>query len=111
MARTVEDISDTNYQSFTEAPAAVVAYGVAACEPCKAYDPIFEETAAKFPEVKFGKAKMHVAGRCHEIKRQHRFETYPTTHFFSNGTLLLTREGKIEAEELAGLINDHLLKR
>jgi thiol-disulfide isomerase/thioredoxin len=111
MAGTVEEASDANYTSFTDAPAAVVAYGLATCEPCKAYDPIFEETAAKFPDVKFGKARMHVPGRCREIKKQHRFETYPTTHFFSNGTLLFSREGKLEADELAGLINDHLLKR
>jgi hypothetical protein len=53
---------------------------------------------------------MHVPGRCREIKKQHQFETYPTTHFFSKGKLLLTREGKIQTDELAALINDHLLK-
>ena len=53
---------------------------------------------------------MHVPGRCREIKKRHHFETYPTTHLFSKGTLLLTREGKLEAAELAALINDHLLK-
>jgi hypothetical protein len=51
-----------------------------------------------------------VPGRCREIKKQHQFETYPTTHLFSKGKLLLTREGKIEANELAALINDYLLK-
>jgi hypothetical protein len=59
--------------------------------------------------VKVGKAKMHVPGRCREIKKQHAFETYPTTHLFSKGKLLLTREGLIDAAELAALINDHLL--
>ena len=106
----VLDVSDETYKSFTDAPAAVVAYGIASCEPCTAYDPILEETAAKFPDVKIGKAKMHVPGRCREIKKQHTFETYPTTHLFSKGKLLLTREGKLEAAELAALINDHLLK-
>jgi thiol-disulfide isomerase/thioredoxin len=107
---TVEDVSDQNYAQFTEAPAALVAYGLATCEPCNQYDPILEETAAKFPQVKIGKAKMHVPGRCREIKKRHTFETYPTTHFFSNGKLLLTREGKVDAVELSALISDHLLK-
>lgn len=40
----------------------------------------------------------------------HSFETYPTTHSFSSGKLLLTREGKLEADELVALISDHLLK-
>ncbi len=110
MAGTVEEVSDANYKEFAEAKASVVAYGLATCEPCNEYDPILEEAAAKFPDVKFGKAKMHVPGRCREIKRMHSFESYPTTHFFSNGKLLLTREGKVDAAELAALISDHLLR-
>lgn len=106
----VEEVSDANYEEFRQAPAAVVAYGIASCEPCNEYDPILEQTASRFPNVRIGKAKMHVPGRCREIKKQHQFETYPTTHFFSKGKLLLTREGKVQPDELAALINDHLLK-
>src|ERR687888_2809617 len=104
MGGIVEEVSDANYEEFTQAPAAVVAYGIASCEPCNAYDPILEETASRFTNVRIGKAKMHVPGRCREIKKRHQFETYPTTHLFSSGKLLLTREGKVEAEELAALI-------
>lgn len=111
MAGTVEDVSDANYKEFTHAKASVVAYGLATCEPCNEYDPILEATAAQFPAVKIGKAKMHVPGRCREIKKMHSFESYPTTHFFSEGKLLLAREGKLEAEELAALISDHLPAR
>ena len=102
MAGTVEDVRDENYKEFTDAPASIVAYGLATCEPCKIYDPILEETAAKFPDVKVGKAKMHVPGRCREIKKSHTFETYPTTHFFSKGKLLLTREGVVAGVALIG---------
>ena len=109
MGGTVEDVSDENYDAFTQADGAVVAYGIASCEPCAAYDPVLAETAIRFPEVRIGKAKMHVPGRCREIKKRHQFETYPTTHLFSKGKLLLTREGKLEPDELAALINDHLL--
>ena len=110
MSGTVQDVRDDNYKEFTHSDGAVVAYGLATCEPCKQYDPILEETAAKFPAIKIGKAKMHVPGRCREIKKAHTFETYPTTHFFSQGNLLLTREGVVEPAELASLISDHLLK-
>jgi thiol-disulfide isomerase/thioredoxin len=109
MSGTVEEVSDVNYEEFIGAPAAVVAYGIASCEPCNLYDPVLEATASRFSDVRIGKAKMHVPGRCREIKKRHQFETYPTTHLFSRGKLLLTREGKIEADELAALINDHLL--
>jgi len=110
MAGTVEDVSDANYEEFRQAPAAVVAYGIASCEPCTAYAPILEQIASRFTDVRIGKAKMHVPGRCREIKKRHQFETYPTTHLFSRGKLLLIREGKLEADELSALINDHLLK-
>jgi thiol-disulfide isomerase/thioredoxin len=107
MSGVVENVNDENYADFTEAPAAVVAYGIAACEPCMAYDPILEQTAKECVEVRIGKAKMHVPGKCRAIKKQHNFETYPTTHFFSNGTLVLTHEGKLEPTELAALIAQH----
>ena len=110
MSGIVQDVSDANYKEFTDSSGAVVAYGLATCEPCKAYDPILEETAAKFPTVKVGKANMHVPGRCREIKKTHTFETYPTTHLFAHGKLLLTREGVVEPAELAALISDYLLK-
>lgn len=103
----IEDISDENYEGFTQSQAAVVAYGLATCEPCKAYDPILAAAAERYPSIRFGKAKMHVPGRCRAIKKIHQFETYPTTHFYSNGTLLLSREGKIDADELAGLLGQH----
>ena len=111
MAGEVEDVSDENYESFTTAEGALVAYGIASCEPCKEYDPILEEMAARYGDLRVGKAKMHIPGRCREIKKRHNFETYPTTHLFSNGSLLLTREGKIEANELSELINQHIYNK
>ncbi|MCP9464413.1 MAG: thioredoxin family protein [Nitrospira sp.] len=106
----VLDVSDDNYKEFTDSAGAVVAYGLATCEPCQAYDPILEDIAATFPSIKVGKAKMHIPGRCREIKRTHSFETYPTTHFFAHGKLLLTREGIVERTELAELIKTLFLK-
>ncbi len=110
MGGTVLDVNDGNYKEFTDSTGAIVAYGLATCEPCNQYDPILVETAANYPTIKVGKAKMHVPGRCREIKRAHTFETYPTTHFFAGGKLILTREGVVPPDELAALIMDHLLK-
>jgi thiol-disulfide isomerase/thioredoxin len=109
MAGVVEEVTDENYEQFRQAQAAVIAYSLASCEPCKAYDPILEDAAKKFPTVKFGKAMMHIPGRCREIKKSHTFVTYPTTHLFSRGTLLLSREGLIEPGELVALITHYLL--
>ena len=107
MSGIVENVNDENYADFTQAPAAIVVYGIAACEPCKAYDPILEVSAKEHATIRFGKAKMHVPGKCRAIKKQHNFETYPTTHFFSNGNLLETKEGQLESDELAALIVEY----
>ncbi len=109
MTGTVENVTDENYEELTGGEATVVAYGIATCEPCVAYDPILEEVARKLPTVRIGKAKMHVPGRCRQIKKQHQFDTYPTTHLYSRGNLLLTREGKVEEDELIALIQQYLL--
>ena len=102
--------SKTSETNAIKNSAAIVADGLATCEPCQTYDPILEETTAKIFDVKVGKAKMHVPGCRREIKKNHTFETYPTMHFFSKGKLLLTREGVVEPAELAAWISDHLLK-
>ena len=107
MSGVVENVNDENYEDFTQSPAAIVAYGIAACEPCMAYDPILVTSAQDHANIRFGKAKMHVPGKCRAIKKQHNFETYPTTHFFANGTLVETKEGKLESEELTVLIVRH----
>ncbi len=107
MTGSVEDVTDDNYEALKNAQATVVAYGIASCEPCTAYDPVLAAAARKFPDIRIGKAKMHVPGRCRDMKKQHNFETYPTTHLYARGTLLLTREGKIEEDELTALIQHH----
>ena len=107
MAGNIINVSDENYEEVKQAPAAIVAYGIGSCQPCAEYDPILEAMAVKHAHVQIGKAKMHVPGRCRGIKKQHTFETYPTTHFFSRGELLLTREGKIEEAELTALFWQH----
>ncbi|RMH06158.1 MAG: thioredoxin [Nitrospirae bacterium] len=104
----IEDVSDENYEQLIHSPAAVVVYGIASCEPCAAYDPILARIAHAFPHVRIGKAKMHIPGRCREIKRRHQFTTYPTTHFFSQGRLLHACDGKLEEHELAALITQYL---
>ena len=107
MAGEVEDISDENYESIIQSPASIVAYGIASCEPCLAYDPVLLSIAARYPHIRVGKAKMHVPGRCKDIKKRHTFETYPTTHLFSKGQILHTHEGKLEDQDLAKLLEQH----
>jgi hypothetical protein len=52
---------------------------------------------------------MHVPGTSTGIKKRHKFETFPTTHFYKNGQLVHVTEGKLDEKELARLIETHLL--
>lgn len=98
-------VNDQNYTSFLEASAAVVVFGIVPCAQCESYDPIFREVAAQFDgSVKFGKAKLHVPGACREIKRRHRFSSFPTTHFYKKGSLVHVIEGRVESPQLDQMI-------
>ncbi len=103
----VENITDENYEEVIQSSASLIAYGIGSCVPCAAYDPILESISSQFPHIRIGKAKMHVPGKCREIKKRHQFVTYPTTHLFSQGTLLHSQEGKIEEVDLAALLSTH----
>ncbi len=106
----VKPVNDQNYGEFLEAPASVVVFGMVPCHNCEEYDPIFREAAQHFNgNIRFGKAKMHVPGACREIKRKYRFESYPTTHFYKNGSLVHQADGKMDFQSLTETIRRILL--
>jgi thioredoxin-like negative regulator of GroEL len=103
-------VTDQTYPGFLEAPASVVVFGMVPCQQCEAYDPIVRQAAQQYiGSVKFGKAKMHVPGACREIKRKYKFESFPTTHFYRDGTLIHQTEGKLDLETLTETIQKKLL--
>ena len=110
MSGTVLDVSDTNYKEFTDSAGAVVAYGLATCEPCKTYDPILEDIAAKFPEIKVGKAKMHVPWPLPRNQEVPRLRDLSHHAFLRKRQTPSDPRRRREPAELAALISDHLLK-
>ena len=71
---TVLDVSDANYKEFTDSAGAVVAYGLATCEPCKTYDPILEAIAANEFE---GLEKFHDAMQLLDDRRAMKVVFWP----------------------------------
>ena len=96
----IGNVNDATFNEYFNAPASVVVYGIANCEGCAYMDGVLAEVAPELKTVRFGKAKMHVPGASREIKKRFNFETYPTTHFYSKGRLVESREGKIDAAAL-----------
>ena len=104
-------VTDATFDEYFNAPASVVVYGIANCEGCTYMDGVLAEVAPEFQnKVRFGKGKMHVPGAAREIKKRFSFETYPTIHFYSNGQLVESREGKMDPASFRAAIQSILLK-
>ena len=107
----IGNVADATFDQYFNAPASVVVYGIANCEGCAYMDGVLAEVAPEFQnKVRFGKGKMHVPGAAREIKKRFSFETYPTIHFYSNGQLLESREGKMDPASFRAAIQSILLK-
>ena len=105
----IGNVNDTTFDDYFNAPASVVVYGIANCEGCAYMDGVLAEVAPELKNtVRFGKAKMHVPGASREIKKRFTFETYPTTHFYSKGRLVESREGTIDPAALRATIQKML---
>jgi thiol-disulfide isomerase/thioredoxin len=112
MDELIGNVTDATFNDYLNAPASVVVYGIANCDGCAYMDEVLAEVAPEFQkEVRFGKGKMHVPGAAREIKKRYTFETYPTTHFYSKGQLVETREGKIDPGALRAAIQSVLQKQ
>jgi hypothetical protein len=103
-------VSDENYGEILAAPAAVVLFKIANCQKCDEFEPVVLDVASRFEgKVRFGKALLHVPGACREIKRHHRFETFPTTHFYRDGKLVHLAGEKMTADVLEAAVRQYLL--
>jgi len=103
-------VTDDNYADYLKAPASVVVFSMMPCDNCEAYDPIVRQAAASLKaRVLIGKAKVHVPGATREIKRQYRFDSFPTTHFYKAGKLVHSVDHKLEYDELIAEIQKRLL--
>ena len=103
-------VSDENYKAFIKTPAALILFKISSCQQCEAFEPIVESLAHVYREkIQFGKGLLHIPGLCREIKREHRFDSFPTTHFYKEGNLVHTLEGKVSQGELDGYLKQHLL--
>jgi hypothetical protein len=100
----IGNVNDATFDDYFNAPASVVVYGIANCDGCAYMDGVLAEIAPELKTVRFGKAKMHVPGASREIKKRFNFETYPTTHFYSKGRLVESREGTIDPAALRAAV-------
>jgi thioredoxin 1 len=74
------------------------------CGPCRAFGPIYERVAAKYPDVTFGKVNTESEP---ELAAQFEIQAIPTLMVIRDGTLLLSEAGMLPQAALEKLI-DHV---
>jgi len=110
MKAQLDFVTDRDYQDYLESPAALILFKIEKCRPCEEFLPVVAETMRFYEgRIRWGVALLHVPGSCRKIKRRHRFETFPTLHFYREGRLVLRVDRKLSFDELNAAVRKHLL--
>lgn len=104
----VIDVDDAHWDEFIASPRAVLVLGCPGwCGPCQRYEPIVEQLAKEFSDIKFGQIDLDKGRHSKAKKAYPHIGSIPLTVFF--------RDGKDIGKPLIGAkpfeqVSDHLRK-
>jgi thioredoxin 1 len=94
---TKENFSDV----VGSAPLALVDFWGPRCRSCRAFEPVFEESAQQHPDLVFGKVDTEAHS---QLGAMFRVMSLPTLVVIRDGFVIYARSGTLEIEELEDLV-------
>ncbi|RJS23205.1 thioredoxin [Corallococcus sp. H22C18031201] len=102
MAGQPRELTEENFETVTQGPGlCVVDFWADWCAPCKAFAPIFEAAAQRFPHVTFGKVDTEAQ---EDLAGQFDIQAIPTLMAFKDGVEVHRASGALSATALEALL-------
>ena len=98
---TVEVTKDNFHQIIDANPIVIVDFWAPWCGPCRAFAPVYESLAEKYPDVVFAKVNTEIE---QELAAAFQIRSIPTLMVFREQIILFSQPGSLPARDLEEVI-------
>ena len=98
---TVEVTKDNFHQIIDANPIVIVDFWAPWCGPCRAFAPVYESLAEKYPDVVFAKVNTEIE---QELAAAFQIRSIPTLMVFREKIILFSQPGSLPARDLEEVI-------